>query len=382
MDNSASAIAKRKQLEAELIEAQSELEENYYDRSVEKQQEALDKELEDFEEEKNAEIEKWDKYLEQVEVVIADSLNLVQENAFIVYDTLKSKADEYNLTLSDSILTPWQDGVLAVSDYQTTFDTAISSTMDQLDALKSKWQEVIDKMAEAAGQEIESQKQENQKITSAEYKKPKPSTNNQSTNNKKQETKTVKVGSTINAKGAKIYSYAGGSGYTQYFSNDPKYVVIGESGNYWLVRHHSAKSGATGWFKKSDVKALSVGTQKLEKSGLVNVDELGEELVVRVSNGRLTYLEKGSGVIPADLTSNLMQWGELNPQEMLDRNRPQIGLPSEIHNTEIHIDASVAELVHIDKCDQGTLPDVQKIVDKALDKHMQNLNNSLKRFTR
>ena len=53
-DQSASAIAKRKLLEAELAEKKAALEETYYDRSVEQQQEALDNELDSFKEEKEA----------------------------------------------------------------------------------------------------------------------------------------------------------------------------------------------------------------------------------------------------------------------------------------------------------------------------------------
>lgn len=381
-DNSASAIAKRKQLEAELAEAQYELEESYYDRSVDQKQEALDKELEDFQNEKDAEIEKWEEYLDNVEQVVADSLLTVQNNASTVYDTLNAKADEYNLTLSNAILTPWKDGALAVSDYQTTFDTAMSSTMDQLEAMKMKWQAVIDLMTIAAGIEIKTQKDQNDRYTQATYEEPKVESK-PTTTPKKDTTKAITVGGKINAGSAKIYATSSGTGGgKQYYANDPVYVVLAEQNGYVKVRHHSLKSGVSGWFKKSSVKALASGTKKLEKSGIVNIDELGEELVLRAQNGRLTYLEKGSGVIPADMTSNLMEWGKLDPTSMLEQNRPSITPSKSVINTEINIDCSVAELVHIEHCDQNTLPDVEKIVNKALDKHMQNLNNSLRKYTR
>ena len=54
----------------------------------------------------------------------------------------------------------------------------------------------------------------------------------------------------------------------------------------------------------------------------------------------------------------------------------------EIHNTEINIDCSVGELIHIDHCDQSTLPDVEKIVNKAIEKNNQKMNESLRRFVR
>ena len=49
------------------------------------------------------------------------------------------------------------------------------------------------------------------------------------------------------------------------------------------------------------------GTKKVKKAGTYNVDEEGEEIIVRSpEKGRLTQLEKGDGVIPAKQTATLM----------------------------------------------------------------------------
>lgn len=395
-DRSASAMAKRRQLEAELAEARSELEENYYDRSIEQQQEAYDKEAEAFEEEKNAEIKKWEEYLENVEQVVTDSLLLVQDNTLNVYDTLSATASEYGLTLSDAIMTPWESGMNAISSYQEIFNTASSETLNQLDAIYSAWKRNIDLVNEFATESMYGSNAGAYGTTSGirEALKPptpeKPTTNSNNNNNNNNNNNTsssssgsIAVGGKINAGSARIYAnYNGGGGGKQYFASDPIYTVLEEKNGYLKVRWHKSSSGVTGWFKKSDVKALATGTTNLNKSGIVNIDELGEELVLRAKNGRLTYMEKGSGVIPADLTSNLMSWGELNPQDMLDRNRPSIGVSPEINHTEISIDNSIGELIHIDNCSTETLPDVKKIVNEALEKHTQKLNQSLRKYAR
>jgi TP901 family phage tail tape measure protein len=383
-DNSMSAVAKRKQLEAELAEAQYELQDTYYNRSVEDKQTALDKELEDFQEEKDAEITKWEEYLTNVEQVVADSLNVIQANASNIYDTLSSKAQEYDLTLSESIMSPWQDGSLAVSDYQSTFDTAMSSTMDQLEALKQKWQEVINKMAEAGRVNVSNINAENANYASATQTSSKPSSNNNKNNqnNNTSAAKTITVGGKINAGNATIYSNSSGGGAsTQYFKNDPIYTVLQESNGYLLVRHHSASSGYSGWFKKSDVKALASGTTGLNKSGIVNIDELGEELVIRAKNGRLTYMEKGSGVVPADLTSNLMEWGKLDPTSMIEQNRPIITAPV-IQNKEVNIDLTYGDILHIEEFHGENPDEIAKIVAKQFEKHTKNLNNAIRKFAR
>lgn len=57
-------------------------------------------------------------------------------------------------------------------------------------------------------------------------------------------------------------------------------------------------------------KKYAKGTRGVKKDQIANVDEKGEELIVRKPNeGRMTYLEKGDGVIPAKQTDNLMAIG-------------------------------------------------------------------------
>ena len=365
-DTSIAATAKRKQLEAELAEAQYELEEKYLDRSYENKQNALDKELENFQEEKDAEVEKWEKYLEDIEIIISDSLNIVQANASGIYDTLGAKAEEYNLTVSDAVMSPWRDGALAVSDYQTAFDTAMSSTMDQLAALKQAWQDVIDKMEEAARDKMAEQKESNDDITDT----PAPQTYTPTTTTTITPTAppdyTVKDGDNLwNIAGA---IYKDPTRWPEIYNLNR--AIIGDDPN---IIH------AGQIFK---MPAYAKGTVSLNKSGVVNIDELGDELVLRAVNGRLSYMEKGSGIIPADLTSNLMEWGALDPTEMLNQNRPVIGVHPEIHNTEVNISMDIAEVVHIDKVDNDTLPDLTKAVEKQLDKYMKNINNNIRKYTR
>ena len=381
-DNSASAVAKRKQLEAELAEARAEQEEFYYNRSHENQQNALSKELEDFKTEKEAEIEALDKYLENVEALVTESLGIVQANAEQIGQTLTNKAEEYNLTVSDAVMLPWKDGMLAISDYTTQFGDSVSSTTDQLDLLKAKWQEVIDKMNEAAKTDIAAKEQENKNYTAATKQEPAVKEEPKEEPKTETQTKTIAVGGKINAKGAKIYSYAGGKGYNQYYSSDPIYTVLATKGDWIQVRHHKLKSGVTGWFKKGSVQAYASGTTALKKSGLVNIDELGEELILRAENGRLSYMEKGSGIVPADLTSNLMKWGELDPTSMLENNRPTIGVHPEIHNTEINLSITYGDMVSIGEFHGDNPDDIAKIVAKQFEKHTKDLNNAIRKFVR
>ena len=381
-DNSSSAIAQRKKLEQELAEANAQLEETYYDRSITNQQDALDKSLENFKEEKDAEKEAWDEYLDDIEAIVADSLQIVAGNAVEIGNTLTGKAEEYNVTISEAILTPWQSGVGAISEYTTVFGDSSSATLAQLDAIKNKWQEIIDKMLEAAKIEIAVQQRENSSYSSATKKEPAKTTTS-STSNKTQSTTTTKavpsVGSTVTVKTSathfsansgnlKMASFVPGGSYTVYETEGDQ-VLIGKGGAY------------TGWVKKTDLQ-YAKGTLGVEEDQIALIDELGEELVMHADgHGRLAFLSKGTSVVPHDITANLMKLGQLDPSEVLDRNRAAITVPH-ITNNEINISMDIAEVVHIDKVTNDTIPNLTKAIEKQMDAYVVKLNNSLKRFSR
>lgn len=66
------------------------------------------------------------------------------------------------------------------------------------------------------------------------------------------------------------------------------------------------------------------GTKKVEQTGAYNVDEQGEEMIVRnPEKGRATTLEKGDGVIPANQTATLMSIAK-SPIKWLRKNLAKV----------------------------------------------------------
>ena len=379
-DNSASAVAKRKQLESELLIAKQEQEELYYDRSIEDQQNALDKELENFQEQKDAEIEKWEKYLEDVQKVVADSLLTIQTNAIDIYDTLSAKASEYDLTLSDAIMTPWKDGENAVSSYQNVFNTASSSTYEQLGAIKQQWQDIIDLMTKAANTDINNLNTDNKSHVAAEKKqqptKQTTTTQQSTTINTAQpstaigSTVTVKSTATHFATGQHMASFVPGGSYTVYQDNGDR-ILIGKNGVY------------TGWVYKKDIQGYAKGTTGVKNSQLALIDELGEELVMHTNGqGKLTFLSKGTSVIPSDISENLIKLGSIDPQEILNRSRASIGVNPAISNNNVNIDISYGDILHIDNFNGNNIEDLSKMVEAKFKEHTKKLNNSLKKYVR
>lgn len=382
-DNSAAARAKRAQLEAELAEAKAGLEETYYERSVENQKEALDKEAENFQETKEKEMEDLDEYLENADKVVGDSVETVQNSSDVIGDTLAETEDTYGLDVSNAITDPWKDGANAISEYTEQLGDTQSSTIDKLDEMSDEYKELENRIETFGEQSVDTVEDNFQKYQQAEYQEPEEEKEDKPKDDKSDNKKPeIKVGGNINAGNAKIYDHIGAKAENQYYAKNPTYKVLAIDGNWIQVRHSSLKSGITGWFKKSDVKAYAKGSKGVNKDQLALIDELGDELLIRAHNGRLTYMEKGSGVVPADLTSNLMKWGKLDPSSMIEQNRPQISVSPDVNNTQIQVDNSIAELIHIDNCSTETLPDVEKMINSALEKHTQRLNQSLRKYTR
>ena len=383
-DNSASARAKRAQLEAELAEAKSGLEETYYDRSINNKKNALDDEKEAFTEGKEKEMEDLDEYLENPDQVVADSINTVQTNANNVLQTINKTAKEYGLQLSETLVDPWKAGASAIQDYSTKFGLSSSATVDELNEIKSEHADLLDKLKERGNNSVNSANERANKYVSAEKETPKPTSPQNPSGNSDKPTNKDKaaptVGSTVTVKksatnfssksgNAKMASFVPGGSYTVYEVSGDQ-ILIGQDGTY------------TGWVKQSDLQGYAKGTTSLKKSGLINVDELGEELILGAHNGRLTYAEKGTGIIPADITSNLMSWGELDPRDMLDYNRPSIGISPDVHNTEVNLNITYGDMVSIGEFRGDNLAELEKMVAKQFEKHTKDLNSALRKYVR
>ena len=363
-DNSISATAKRKQLSADLAEARAELEEMYYDRSIELQKESLEQEKETFQEAKEKEIEQWDTYLENIEQIVADSLVVIKSNADAIGSTLTEKTEEYGLTVSDAVLSPWKDGASAISDYQTAFNTATSSTTEKLNAIRDAWQEIIDKMDKASNTNIANINQENANYEAAN-KKPESSNQVSDAGNSQYASYTIKSGDTL----WDIATEKLGSGARWQEIYDLNKDVISDPD---LIQ--------PGWVLK--LPKYAKGTTGVKNSQLAIIDELGDELLMHADgSGRLAFLSKGSAVIPHDISENLMTLGQLNPQDILERNRPVISAPHVTNNeTVIHIE--YGDVLHIDNYSGDKPENLSKLIDKAFDKHMKELNQQIRRYTR
>lgn len=375
-DNSASAIAQKKKLQAELAQAKEELEELYYDHSVEKQQDALDKQLEDYQNNKQDEMDALDESLKNENQVIQDSYAVIAANTDSLAQNLSEIADKYGITLSDSVTKPWLEGVDAIGTYQEQLDTSASAFTEQLRALK---QELVDLQVEAdktADSIIKATNSKKNSTESAKYTPPTPSTPQQSPSPAPATPEPPSKGSSVTVKssatnfsrnggnGTRMQSWVPGSTFTVYqVSGDD--VLLGRNGGY------------TGWVKLSDIEGYAKGSKAIHKDQFAFLDELGEELqLIPDGSGRLSYVKKGTGIIPADLTERLMEWGKLDPSSVLEQSRPVVSAPHVINNN-LELNLQVGEVVHIDRADNSSIPNITKAVQDQMDNYMKNINKKL-----
>lgn len=376
-DNSASAIAQKKKLQAELAQAKEELEELYYDHSVEKQQDALDKQLEDYQNNKQDKMDALDESLKNEDQIIQDSYATIAANTESLAQNLSDIADKYGITLSDSVTKPWLDGVDAIGTYQGQLDTSMSAFTGQLKLLK---QELIDLQVEAdktANSIINATNNKKDKTESARYTPPTPAqqpspspapapatpappSNGSSVTVKSSATHFSRDG----GNGTRMQSWVPGSTFTVYQVSGDE-VLIGRNGGY------------TGWVKLSDIEGYAKGSKAISKDQFAFLDELGEELqLVPDGAGRLSYVKKGTGIIPADLTERLMEWGQLDPSNVLEQSKPTVSAPHVINNN-IELNLQVGEVVHIDHADNSSIPNIAKAVQDQMDNYMKNVNKKL-----
>ena len=376
-DNSASANAEKKKLQEELYNAQAELEELYYEHSIEKQQDALDDSLENFQNEKEDEMDALDEYLKDEERVISDSYETIKANTEQVVGVLTDIANEYGISLSDAVINPWKEGVNAIGTYEDALNTASSVFTDYLEGIKQGLLDLQRVADETATKIINATSQKEQQTTSAEYEEPKapetPAT--------PAEPSTPTVGQSVTVKKtATNFTRDGGNG-TRMQSWVPGYTftVMQIDGSEVLI---GLNGQVTGWVDKKDLEGFAKGSKRINKDQIAIVDELGDELQLIPNNqGRLSYIKKGTGIIPADLTERLMKWGQLDPSSFLKDSVPSMNVPN-VTTNEFNINMSFGELLHVDSVSQDTLPNLQKLVRSEFDNCIKSLNNSLKRFAR
>ena len=142
-------IAQRLQLEAELAKAREDLAEYQREHSVESQKNALEEEGDAYKEAKEKELEDLRTNLDAQEELIKQYLNDVTNNYSTVYDTLTLYADEYNMSVTEDLTTPFSSAEMATQSFQSVFADTIASIQYQINSID--WSNMTRGMDEFGG---------------------------------------------------------------------------------------------------------------------------------------------------------------------------------------------------------------------------------------
>ena len=109
--------------------------------------------------------------------------------------------------------------------------------------------------------------------------------------------------------------------------------------------------------------------------------QFGDELVlVPGKDGNLSFMRKGTGVVPADMTQKLWELAQIPTSDLMNKNLTAI-VPN-ITKNDFKNEFNFDSLVHVDTVDSDTLPKLEKMVDKKIDDFSRALNYSIKKFAR
>ena len=182
--------------------------------------------------------------------------------------------------------------------------------------------------------------------------------------------KTYNKALEIEGADAIYYPYTNGNGYKGYIRKGEGYTVLGNG--------------------KMDIQSFKPIYQKYAKGttgtdrdewAITDEPKFGDELVlVPGKDGNLSFMRKGTGVVPADMTQKLFELAQIPTSDLMNKNLTAV-VPN-ITKNDFKNEFNFESLVHVDTVDSDTLPKLEKMVDKKIDDFSKALNYSLKRFAR
>jgi hypothetical protein len=174
-----------------------------------------------------------------------------------------------------------------------------------------------------------------------------------------------------------------GAGQDGYYGPSTEAKMRDYIQNKWQANNSGSSmigQGIKAMLDKLPKSYYAKGSLGTKQSGFAVTDEswIGEEITLAAGkNGQLQYLKKGSAVMPADISANLVEWGKINPNMMKIGGGANINMISNaVNKPELNFEFD--SLVHVDHCDEGTLKDLEKMVDNKINQFTKRLNYSLK----
>lgn len=420
-----SDIAEKRKLESELYKARESLNDTYYDHAKESQQNALDAEREAYEKTMNKMVEgirasleeataDMDTFLNNVTIAVSMNADTVLEkyretNVYLdpeltnPWENAKTKVGEYgdkatnlmdvwkkdgyfaefSTEAGDNLSSPWSSGIEAADAFKSSVDSAMDDVVEKIESnvqsaatkLSNLYQQIIDteqkaKDANVDVGDLDDNTTGNTESGDATYDPPKKSMHH--------------VYSTVKEIILGSQSYVDNNTKT---IDGVKYFLRSTDGFYYKISDLKKRKydggRTTGWAIPAYTSGYSYyakGTDGTNRDEWAITDEpqFGDELVlVPGKDGNLSYMRKGTGVVPADLTANLMKWGQFTPDSLSLGGGVNVNMINNAVNKP-EFNFAFDALVKAENITEETLPAVKKLVTQELNRFTKELNYALK----
>lgn len=311
-DNSASAQKKRRELEEELTDAKKELADYITDYEYDKAVDALDKESDaaqkkyDKEEERlQNQIDKIEEYINNQKLLTQDALNDINGLNQSLFEKMKQWALDTKGEVYD-VVDAWYEARKALELYNGV--NRVPQVHDTLHKNAAS-QNGVTPIGNLGSKNTN-----------------KNNSNTSSGNSNNNSNSGYKAVHTI-VKNDTLWVLA-----QKYYGDGTKWTKIQQAnGN---INPNNLPIG-----KKLYIP-YKKGTKKVPENQLALTDELGEELILHANEkGTLRNLTKGSSVIPADITENLMSWGNFNPDMFIKNLTPTLPNITSVSNSKANTPA-------------------------------------------
>ena len=149
-------------------------------------------------------------------------------------------------------------------------------------------------------------------------------------------------------------------------------------GTDYFVKKSDAPFGSAPYGTKKYKYAQGTTGTTRDEWAITDEPWLGDELVlVPGKDGNLSFMRKGTGVVPADLTANLMEWGQFTPDSMNLGSGINVNMVNNAVNKP-EFNLSFEALVKAERIDENTLPEVKKYVQQEINTLVKQMNYAIK----
>lgn len=325
-----------------------------------------------------------------------EGVNNAEEFNQTVIDALNdviSKSDEFADVVPPNVTAPsddpwnlWSNNIQSlIQDIINKANNAVDA-INEMNAAASNAQSAANVINNTSGR---GNSGSSGKTTTSQSK----STQKSTTNKKEEAKKKTKYYKYLKVNGDYYYecgSDASGKNYSGHYlkrsTKIPYTAKLMASANEVLYYKAGSKMLAFSAFKHPVVYAKSgyveeyakgtLGT-KQDQWAITDEPQYGDELVlIPNKNGNLSYMRKGTSVVPADLTKKIIDIAQSQTSE-LGNNLIKVSIPSVDVNNNIEL--TFDTLLRVENATQETIPELKKLVQEQLDIFSRKLNYGIKR---